>query len=165
MSNVAYKTGVDVVSTSLERMGAGLVIGDVRRESGKEYMFCLSGGTIPSGYVATPGIAATATASALIMLVTPADDEAWCVNNTGSSIATGTYFWGLVNGEGYGYIDTTAAGGGVTGGIAVCVEGTAGELMERTNGLNCGVALATILKDVTGAVYFDFTKHNFIMQA
>jgi len=163
MSNVAYKTGVDVVSTTLADIGANLIPGHVRWESGKEYMLCLSGGTIPDGFSCCPDISLTAAASALVVTITPADDETWAINNTGGSIATDTYFWGLCKGVGYGYADTAST---LTGGIAVGVDGTSGELMELTSsGLMCGVALATIAVDTLGSIYFDCTKHNFAMQA
>lgn len=163
MSNVAYKAGVTVTSTTLADLGASLTLGDVRWESGKEYMLCLTGGTIPDGFSCCPDISLTATASALVMTITPANAETWAINNTGGAIVTATYFWGLIKGQGYGYADTAST---LTGGIAVCVDGTSGELMELTSsGLNCGVALATIAVDTLGAMYFDCTKHNFIMQA
>lgn len=162
MSNIAYKTGVTVTSQTLADLGAGLTVGDIRWESGKEYILAEAGGAIPDGYAATPDISLTATASALVFTVTPAGDEVWCINNTGAAVASGAYFWGLAKGVGYGYVDTT---GTVTGGIALAVEGTSGELMQNTDSLCCGVALATIAADTTGAVYFDCTKHNFVMQA
>jgi hypothetical protein len=137
MSNVAYKTDVTTTSQTLADLGAGLTVGHIRWESGKQYILAEAGGAIPDGYVATPDISLTATASALVFTVTPAGDEVWLVNNTGT----------------------------VTGGIAVCVEGTSGELMERTDSINCGVALATIAADAKGAMYFDCVPNNFVMQA
>jgi len=167
MSLTSYKTGIAVVSTTLADLGSGtdFVPGHIRYEHGKEYMLCLSGGTIPDGYAAAPDISLTAAASALVFVTanaTAATSGVWCINNTGASIATATYFWGLVKGIGYGYCDTA---GTITGGIAVCVEGTAGELMQRTDSKNCGVALATIAADTTGVCYFDCSNHDFLMLA
>ena len=162
MSNVAYKADLTTTSQTLTDLGEGLTVGDIRWESGKQYILAEAGGAIPDGYVATPDISLTETASALVFTVTPADDEVWLVNNTGAEVASGAYFWGLQKGVGYGYVDTA---GTVTGGIAVCVEATSGELMERTDSINCGVALATIAADEKGAIYFHCVPNNFVMQA
>jgi hypothetical protein len=120
MSNVAYKTGVTTTSQTLADLGAGLTVGHIRWESGKQYILAEAGGAIPDGYVATPDISLTAAASALVFTVTPAGDEVWLVNNTGA---------------------------------------------ERTDSINCGVALATIAADAKGAMYFDCVPNNFVMQA
>lgn len=164
MSLTSYKAGIAVTSTTLADLGIRLVPGHIRYEHGKEYMLALSGGTIPDGYAAAPDISLTAAASALVFVAcnaTAGTSGVWCINNTGGSVATDTYFWGLVQGVGYGYVDTN---GTVTGGIALCVESTAGELMERTDSINCGVALASISADATGSCYFD-CKHDFLMLA
>jgi hypothetical protein len=153
MSFKSYKTGVTVTSTTLADLG-GVVTGHIRQEDGKKYILAKAGGTIPDGYAASPDISLTAAAEELVFVTTSATagtSTVWCINNTGGSIASGTYFWGLVEGIGYGYVDTA---GTVTAGIVVSVEGTAGELMETTDSVPCGVALDTIAADATGAMFF-----------
>lgn len=154
MSNVAYKTGVTTTSQTLADLGAGLTVGDLRWESGKKYICGEAGAALTDGYALSPDISLTATASALVFVHTDATagtSGVWCINNTGATIASGAYFWGLVEGVGYGYADTAST---ITGGIAVSVEGTAGELSETTDSQQCGVALATIAADAKGAMYF-----------
>ena len=154
MSNVAYKTGVNTTSQTLADFGKGLTVGDLRWESGKKYILLEAGGAIPDGYACSPDISLTAAASAIVVVVTSATaatSGVWAVNNTGAEVASGAYFWGLSEGVGYGYCDTA---GTITAGIALSVEGTAGEFMETTDSLRCGVALESIAADATGAVYF-----------
>jgi hypothetical protein len=72
----------------------------------------------------------TTSTEVTVILTTAVTDLALGVNNAGATIASGNYFWGLVEGRGYadpvaaGWADSEAVGPGVAGEATVYAAGS-----------------------------------------
>ena len=158
MSNVSYKTGVTATSLTVGDLmpGSDPLTGEIRYEEGKQYILVKGSGTIADGHACSIDTSLTAATgdgddTQIVVVSCPADDGPTCFNNTGGSLATLTYFWGLVQGRGYAIADGT----GIDNGEQISVESTAGEVMENTDSIICGIALEDGAASTSFKVFID----------
>ena len=146
MSNASYKTSVTGTSLDVTDMVShgDPQTGEIRYEGGKKYILVLSGASIADGYACSIDTSLTAATgdgddTELVVVLTTANLHPLCWNNTGATVATATYFWGIVEGRGYAVADDA----NIDNGEDFAVETTAGEVMDWTDAVNspCGFAL------------------------
>ena len=145
MSNDVF--GYGVTTTSATRTDLAADYGAVRWYKGNKYRLFKAGGTITAGAVckfsAIDGTSAGAegTIGETVVVTDGSTVHARCANDTGASIASGQYFWGLT--EGYVVL---VGGGSVAAGDTIMPTTSGGVLtfVEADSGLGntaCGIAL------------------------
>jgi hypothetical protein len=153
MANTAWKTGLTAVSTTLADHGAAIKTGQTRYENGNKYILVEASEGIPDGYACSIDQSASEADDGISVVktsATAASSGVLCFNNVGAALTDGQYFWGLVEGVGYGYQDTAATIAGA--GEDLAVEGTAGELSDRVDSFVCAVSLEASTADTTLAI-------------
>ena len=95
MSRKAFKGGVTDTSTVLTNMGE---VGDIRREGAKAYRLVYCATTQANDAILYLDSVDTSLTSFQVQVAVASTDHPFCVNDTGASLASGTYFWGLVSG-------------------------------------------------------------------
>ena len=95
MSRKAFRRGATTTSTTLSDLGE---IGDKRFEDGKTYRLVYAATTQANQALLYLDSADASLASYQVQAVDASTDAVWCVNATGASLASGTYFWGQVEG-------------------------------------------------------------------
>ncbi len=139
MANTAWKTGITGTSTVLADHGAAIKTGQTRYEDGNKYVLVLSTASIADGYACNVDISESSTDASLAVALAVADGDVTCWNNTGGTVADATYFWGIVEGVGYGSADTAT----VAAGDDLAVEATSGQMSDWADGVRTGYCLVT----------------------
>ena len=141
MSNSAYRTGVNGKSTDIDELFPGGSTGELRWESGKEYVLV----KVVSVGIAD-GVGGYCTGTDNTVSVTASlgtGNRCVCVNNTGETVAVGYYFWGLKKGLGYAAAtagDDWAAGEELTSGISTWLGSTGPAVTEFSHGVALSVS-------------------------
>src|SRR5688572_29014805 len=154
MSRTVYKLAVTKQAATLAEHGPGLSTGHIRSEGGKRYILvkatavAIADGAVCMAEVGQ-AIANTATPDLTVKVTTSGTVLALCANNTGSIITASYYFWGIMEGRGYGLF-----GGVLDADGAELSSAAAGNLVLLTGatGNNCGYGLTDTTASVTNVV-------------
>lgn len=95
MSRKVFRRGVTDTSTTLSDLGE---IGDKRFEDGKTYRLVYCATTQANDAILYLDSVDTSLASYQVQVAVTDEDYPFCVNDTGATIASGTYFWGQAEG-------------------------------------------------------------------
>ena len=144
MSIQVFKTAVTASSTTLADLGSGLATGSIRYEpDGRQYMLMkVITATIADGLLFMKD--AVTDTEINVIITTGETVPVLGVNNTGTLLAIGAYFWALQ--RGVGYVDPDASGwddGGPVG-CTSAGEGTAWATAETLVGIAVNDDTATV---------------------
>ena len=128
MSRKVFRRAVTETSTTLSDLGE---IGDYRREGAKAYRLVYAATTQASKALLCLDSTDTALASYTVQAAPASTAPVYGVNNTGATLASGTYFWCMV--EGPYVVDSTILGSDVD------------IVTEEAIGLNSDKLLATLV--------------------
>lgn len=95
MGRKAYRRGITTTSTTLSDLGE---IGDFRRVGNKSYKLCYAKASQASKALLMLESTDTTLSSFILQSMVASTDTVYGANDTGASLATGTYFWALVEG-------------------------------------------------------------------
>lgn len=95
MSRKAFRRGVTTTSTTLRDLGE---VGDKRFEDGKTYRLVYCATTQANQALLFLDSVDASMASYTVQVAAASTNPVFCVNATGASLASGTYFWGQVEG-------------------------------------------------------------------
>lgn len=95
MSRKAFRRGVTTTSTTARDLGE---VGDRRVVGGKVYRLVYTATTQAEDAILYLDSVDTSLASYQVQVCVTDEDYPFCVNDTGASIASGTYFWGQASG-------------------------------------------------------------------
>ena len=95
MSRKAFRRGVTTTSTAVTDLGE---VGDKRFVDGKTYRLVYTATTQAAQALLHLDSADASLASYQVQVCAASTDSVFCVNATGAALASGTYFWGQVEG-------------------------------------------------------------------
>ena len=96
MARKAFRRGVGTTSTTLNDLGE---IGDKRFVDGKTYRLVYCATTQANDAILYLDSSDTSITSFTVQVAVTDTDYPFCVNDTGATIASGTYFWGQAEGK------------------------------------------------------------------
>lgn len=138
MTNTAFKLGVMASSATLADFGADIKTGQTRYFSGNYYVLVRADEAVADGYACAVDISGTTAVGEISVSLSGTGASVICWNNTGATVASGSYFWGIISGIGYGY---ATSGHTLTAGDKLQTSSTAGEMDDHSAGEVCGFSL------------------------
>lgn len=147
MSNVVYKLGITEQSATVTDFGANFTGGEQRWENGNKYRLVNAGEAVNAGRAVIFDEADSATNNYITVTLPDGATAISGMNDTGSNITSGNWFWMLVEGQ----AQNAYTGSGVTNGDSIEVD-TSGEFETQSGGVIVGYACETIAGTGTGKI-------------